>query len=144
MWLGRQRPPGSFVTCYFGLLDRAGGRLSSCDAGHNPPLLVRADGTLIRLDVGGPIFARIVAGQPYQEATVAIGAGDRLVLFTDGVAEAMDPAGEMFEEERLEEIVLSQRAASAADLKRAITGAVLEHAGGELQDDLTLVIAAIR
>ena len=98
---------------------------------------------MIRLDVGGPILARIAADMPYQEASVAIGPGDRLVLYTDGVTEAMRSDGEMFEEDRLIEQVLANRSATAAELEAAIVATVLEFAEGALQDDLTLVVASI-
>ncbi len=134
---------GTFVTFFLCIIDRSAGRLTYTNAGHNPPLLVRADGTLVKLDVGGPILARIAAEMPYQEASVAVAPGDRIVLYTDGVTEAMDADEEMFEEQRLETLVLEHRGESASDLERAITDAVLEHAGGVLQDDLTLVVAAV-
>jgi serine phosphatase RsbU (regulator of sigma subunit) len=134
---------GTFVTFFFCIVDREHNRLSYCNAGHNPPLLLRSDGTLIRLDIGGPIFARIAADRPYHEATVALGDGDRLVLYTDGVTEATDPEGEMFEEDRLEKLLFGHGATSAGELENSITDAVLDHARGTLQDDLTLVVAAV-
>lgn len=133
---------GTFVTFFYGVLDRGAGRVTYCNAGHNPPLLVRSDGTIVRLDVGGPIFARIASDRPYQEASVMVGPGDRIVLFTDGVTEAMDAAGEMFDERRLEDLLLRTRAAGADEIEQAVTAAVLEHARDGLQDDLTLVVAA--
>jgi sigma-B regulation protein RsbU (phosphoserine phosphatase) len=134
---------GTFVTFFLCIVDRGAGRLTYCNAGHNPPLLVRADGTLVALDVGGPILARIAAEIPYQEASVNIAPGDRLVLYTDGVTEAMDADEEMFEEERLQALVLEHRRDSAPELERVIADTVLAHADGVLQDDLTLVVAAV-
>jgi sigma-B regulation protein RsbU (phosphoserine phosphatase) len=134
---------GTFVTFFYGVLDRGAGRFSYCNAGHNPPLLVREDGTIIHLDVGGPIFARITSDRPFQEASVIVGPGDRIVLYTDGVTEALDAAGEMFGEQRLEDALLRCRSDSANEIERNITAAVLEHAHDGLQDDLTLVVAAI-
>jgi sigma-B regulation protein RsbU (phosphoserine phosphatase) len=134
---------GTFVTFFLCLIDREAGRLTYTNAGHNPPLLVRADGTLVELVVGGPILARIAAGMPYEEASVAIAPGDRLVLYTDGVTEAMDADEEMFEEERLQALVLEHRRDSAAKLEQVIADTVLAHADGMLQDDLTLLVAAV-
>jgi sigma-B regulation protein RsbU (phosphoserine phosphatase) len=134
---------GTFVTFFYCLVDRDTNRLSYCNAGHNPPFLVRADGTVVRLDVGGPIIARIAAERPYQEAAVAIGPGDRILLFTDGVTEAMNVDGDMFEDDRLEALLLAHRSASPQDLEQIVTNAVLEHARGTLQDDLTLIVAAV-
>jgi sigma-B regulation protein RsbU (phosphoserine phosphatase) len=134
---------GTFITFFVCVIDRARGRLAYTNAGHNPPVLVRSDGTLVRLDVGGPILARIAADMPYQEASVSVGPGDRLVLFTDGVTEAMDAQEEMFEDDRLEAVVLEHRVMTARELERTITESVLAHADGQLQDDLTLLVAAI-
>jgi serine phosphatase RsbU (regulator of sigma subunit) len=134
---------GTFVTFFYCVVERRAGRLSYSNAGHNPPLLLRSDGTMERLDTGGPIFARIAADRPYHEATVTVAAGDRLVLYTDGVTEATDADGEMFGESRLERILFENRALTAADLENGITAAVLAHTGGTLQDDLTMVVAAI-
>jgi sigma-B regulation protein RsbU (phosphoserine phosphatase) len=93
--------------------------------------------------VGGPIIARIAAERPYQEAAVAIGPGDRILLFTDGVTEATNANGDMFEDDRLEALLLAHRSASPHDLEQIVTNAVLEHARGSLQDDLTLIVAAV-
>jgi serine phosphatase RsbU (regulator of sigma subunit) len=134
---------GTFVTFFFCIVDRRAGRLSYTNAGHNRPILARADGTVIRLDVGGPILARVTADLPYHEATVRIAPGDRLVLFTDGVTEAMDADEEMFEEDRLETLVHDHRGLSAEALEGRITSAVTAHADGILQDDLTLLVAAV-
>jgi sigma-B regulation protein RsbU (phosphoserine phosphatase) len=134
---------GTFVTFFFCVIDRDANRLSYTNAGHNPPMLVRADGTLVKLDIGGPILARIAAETPYQEAAIAVDAGDRLVLYTDGVTEAMDADEEMFEEERLEELILQHRHRPVRELEQVIADTVLGHARGRLQDDLTLVVASI-
>jgi sigma-B regulation protein RsbU (phosphoserine phosphatase) len=134
---------GTFVTFFFCIVDRKVGHLSYCNAGHNPPIMRRSDGTLVRLDIGGPIFARIASDHPYHEATVSLGTGDTMVLYTDGVTEAADAAGDMFEDPRLEKIILDHGDAPALDLETSITQAVLTHTGGSLQDDLTLVVAKI-
>jgi sigma-B regulation protein RsbU (phosphoserine phosphatase) len=135
---------GKFVTFFFGVVDSAGGSLRYSNAGHNPPILVRADGAIVRLDAGGPAIARLLAGLPYDEAEVPLYGGDRVVLFTDGVTEAMSAGGEMYGDDRLEELVRTSRALNAAELERRIRESVLEFSGGELEDDLTIVVAAVR
>jgi sigma-B regulation protein RsbU (phosphoserine phosphatase) len=134
---------GKFVTFFYGVLDTNSGIIRYANAGHNPPILIRGDDTLVRLEVGGPAIARLLAELPYQGAELPIRSGDRIVLYTDGVTEAMSPAGELFGERRLEELVRRQRASSADELETALRQAVLDFADGELQDDLTLVVAAI-
>ncbi|MEX1312529.1 MAG: SpoIIE family protein phosphatase [Candidatus Sulfomarinibacteraceae bacterium] len=134
---------GRFVTFFFAVLDRGTSMLRFANCGHNQPVLVRGDGTVLRLDRGGPAFARLMRDLPYEAGAAPLEPGDRLVLFTDGVSEAMDGAGKQFGEDRIVELVTRHRAAAAGELEAVITRAVLDHAGGELQDDLTLVVVAV-
>ena len=78
-----------------------------------------------------------------KEASINLEAGDRLVLYTDGVTEAEDSEGEMFGDWRLEKLLLENNRAPAAELESTIAETVLTHAQGKLQDDLTLVVVAI-
>jgi hypothetical protein len=134
---------GRFVTFFYATLDTAAMRLRWCNAGHNAPVLARADGTMVRLAEGGPAISRLFR-TPYEEREVAVGPGDRLVLFTDGVSEATDAAGEMFGETRIEELVSSsRRSLSAAELQQEIVDAAFSFSGGELEDDVTLVVARV-
>ena len=133
---------GRFVTFFYATLDTAAMRLRWCNAGHNAPILARADGTLVRLADGGPAISRLFR-TPYDEREVAVGPGDRLVLFTDGVSEATDAAGEMYGETRIEELVTSSRSGSAAELQQEIVDAAFAFSGGELEDDVTLVVARV-
>ena len=88
-----------FTACY-GVFDAARGRFRYSAAGHPPPLLVRADGAVDRLEAGGTIIGlgHLV---PYEEAAVALLAGDRVFFYTDGLTELVNGAGEMYGEERL-------------------------------------------
>jgi len=131
---------GRFVTFFYAMVDTAARRLHYCNAGHNAPILARADGTLLRLAEGGPAISRLFRDDAYEEREIALLPGDRLVLFTDGVSEATDAAGELFGEERIEELVSDSRDLSAHELQRTIVDAAMSFAGGELEDDLTLVI----
>jgi serine phosphatase RsbU (regulator of sigma subunit) len=134
---------GRFVTFFYATIDTAAMRLRWCNAGHNAPVLVRADGSIERLSDGGPAFSRLFRDDPYTEREVAIGAGDRLVLFTDGVSEASGGDGEMFGEPRIEQLVATHRNLGALELQQTIAGAATAFSGGELDDDLTLVVAAL-
>jgi len=134
---------GRFVTFFYATIDTAAMRLRWCNAGHNAPILARADGSVVRLAEGGPAFSRLFREDAYTEKEIAIAPGDRLVLFTDGVSEASGGDGEMFGETRLELLVAEKRALSATELQQSIAGAATAFSGGELDDDLTLVVAAV-
>lgn len=134
---------GRFVTFFYATVDTASMRLRWCNAGHNAPILARADGTVIRLEKGGPAFTRLFRDSAYEECEVELIPGDRLVLFTDGVSEAMDTGGELFGEERIQELVADSRELSAHELQQTIVDAASSFSGGELEDDLTLVVVQV-
>lgn len=134
---------GRFVTFFYATLDTATMRLRWCNAGHNAPVLARADGTVLRLEEGGPAFTRLFSTSAYEEREIEILPGDRLVLFTDGVSEAADATGELFGEERIAELVADSRDLAAHELQRTIVDAASSFSGGELEDDLTLVVVRV-
>ena len=132
---------GRFVTLFFAMVDRESGTLSYSNAGHNAPMLVRPDGTVLRLREGGPILGEF-PDAPYEQATVPFGAGDRLLIFTDGVSEAHGPGDQEFGEPRLEGLVRDSRGVSAPELRRRILSAVHDFRDRPLEDDATLLIVA--
>lgn len=132
---------GRFVTFFFAVLDREEGTLCYCNAGHNAPVLARADGTTVRLREGGPILGEF-PDVPYEQATVTFGAGDRLLIFTDGVSEAHGPGDVEFGEPRLEKLMRESRGQSAAEIRRRILSSVHEFRDRPLEDDATMVIVA--
>ncbi len=134
---------GRFVTLCAVVVDRAAFEVRWCNAGHVPPVLVRADGRVERLETGGPAVARVFRELGYVAGAVPVAEHDRLLLCTDGVTEALDPSGEPFGDHRLEEAVRTGRTLPAQGLLDHVERAVLEHAGSRLDDDLTLVAAAI-
>ncbi|HVG22737.1 MAG TPA: SpoIIE family protein phosphatase [Thermoanaerobaculia bacterium] len=134
---------GRFVTFFYATVDTAAMKLRWCNAGHNAPILARADGTIVRLEEGGPAFSRLFRDAKYEERELDVAPGDRLVLFTDGVSEAADGAGEQFGESRIEELVTDCRDLSAAELQRTIVDAASGFSGGELEDDVTLVLVRL-
>ncbi len=133
---------GRFVTFFYATVDTAAMRLRWCNAGHNAPILARADGSVVRLAEGGPAFNRLFRGA-YEEREVGLMPGDRIVLFTDGVSEAADSAGELFGESRIEELVTDCRELGATELQQTIVEAASAYSGGELEDDVTLVVVRI-
>ncbi|HEX7833822.1 MAG TPA: PP2C family protein-serine/threonine phosphatase, partial [Thermoanaerobaculia bacterium] len=135
---------GRFVTFFYATLDTSAMRLRWCNAGHNAPILARADGSLLRLEDGGPAFTRLFRDTPYAETEIALLPGDRLVMFTDGVSEATDASSEeIFGEQRIEELVSDSRGLTATELQQTITDAAISFCGGEPEDDLTLVVATV-
>jgi sigma-B regulation protein RsbU (phosphoserine phosphatase) len=120
-------------------------RLSYTNAGHNPPLLLRADGDLVRLERGG-VMLGVMEGMPYDEDTLALAPGDRLLIYTDGITERTNPAGEEFGEERLEGLLraLPRGASARASTERVLAVLTEFAAGGEPADDQTLLILCVR
>ncbi len=131
---------GRFITFFYATIDTAAMRLRWCNAGHNAPILARADGTVMHLSDGGPAFSRLFRGTPYEERETPFLAGDRIVLFTDGVSEATDRRGELFGEPRIEAIAASHRDLTSCELQATIVDAAMTFSEGELEDDVTLVV----
>jgi sigma-B regulation protein RsbU (phosphoserine phosphatase) len=132
---------GRFISFFYCVLDATAGVLAYTNAGHYLPMLVRGDGTVERLGIGGPVLG-VLPEAEYEQGSVGIGAGDRLVLYTDGLTEARDAADEEFGEERLLAAAVTHRACSAPSLQARLTGAVAAFTGGRLQDDATLMVLA--
>ncbi len=130
-----------FITFFWGILDSETSTLTYVNAGHNPPYILRTDGTFERLDKGGIIFGVVKAMIPYEQGTAKIGAEELLVLFTDGVSEAMSKEGEEFGEPALEMVLRTHSDSSAEEVLNAIVHAVQEHSSGTHQyDDITMVV----
>jgi sigma-B regulation protein RsbU (phosphoserine phosphatase) len=144
--LVRSTDPHMFATFFYGLLDISSATFTCTNAGHNPPLLLRADGSLDELSTGGLLLG-MLGEQIYQQDTVQLAPGEVVVLYTDGITEAVGPSAEeddheaMFGEEALHEVIRSHRHLPAAGIKDAILAAVTAHTSGVVQsDDITLVV----
>lgn len=132
---------GRFISFFYCVLDATAGVLTYTNAGHYLPMLVRADGAVERLGIGGPVLG-VLAEAEYEQAQVLLAHGDRIVLFTDGLTEARDARDEEFGERRLLEAAVAHRACSAPALQARLTAEVAAFTGGLLQDDATLMILA--
>ena len=131
-----------FVTTFYGVLDPGRGTLTYCNAGHNPPYLVRgtADGPPQRLNKTGMALGAM-PGMDWEQQTVEFAPGDALALYTDGVTEAQDPQGDFFGQERLTRLIQEQAGRSAEEIQRAILETVHSFVGGAPRsDDITLLI----
>ncbi|MGI8919592.1 MAG: PP2C family protein-serine/threonine phosphatase [Pyrinomonadaceae bacterium] len=133
--------PNRFISCFYALFDSQTQTLAYTNAGHYAPMLIR-DGNCVRLGDGGPVLG-VFPEQTYTTQTVPLCAGDCLVLFTDGVTEAMNADDEQFGEERLQELLLTFAHLSAAELREKIIGAVTEFGNGSFYDDVTLLVLKI-
>ncbi len=131
---------GKYVTFFMARLDTAKGVLSYVNAGHNPPLLVRASGEVRELEEGGMVLG-MFESVPYDDGAVEMKAGDALVIFSDGVTETFNRQGEEFGAERLVEVVRRGRGLDAPSLEAEILRALDAFAAGSrATDDRTLIV----
>jgi serine phosphatase RsbU (regulator of sigma subunit) len=142
-----QVEPGRFVTFFYGVIDRKQMRLDYACAGHNPSLLVKADGATEWLSEAG-VPLGVLPENIYVAAEASLDLGDVLVLYSDGVTEAERPSDaeepEFFDDHRLESVVRDARRKSASEIVQAVVDAVHEFTvGADLSDDLTLVVVKI-
>jgi sigma-B regulation protein RsbU (phosphoserine phosphatase) len=139
-YLAENIPSNRFVTLFYAELDPQTGALSFINAGHNPPLIVHAAGTIENLASGGlPLGIRPNAD--YREGRTQLQPSDVLVIYSDGVSEAVSPQGEEFGTERLYQVVSRNLDASAAGIRDRIEAALTKWAQGTpAADDITLVI----
>jgi serine phosphatase RsbU (regulator of sigma subunit) len=132
-----------FVTFFYGAFDPAVRRLSYSNAGHNPPLVVRADGRIEELGTGGLLLGVFPLAE-YDEGTVDLEPGDVCVLFTDGVTEAESKMHELYSDERLQALLRSVRGESATAIARAIADDVARFSHGLHQsDDVTVIVVKV-
>jgi sigma-B regulation protein RsbU (phosphoserine phosphatase) len=130
-----------FITFFWGMYDPVQRRLTTVNAGHNYPFLLRADQRMERLEKGGMILGVLPSILPYEQEEVTLDPGDVLLLFTDGVSEALSRTGEEYGEQRLEALLRTHRRARAAELVEAVHRDVLEFARGAPQsDDITMMV----
>ena len=131
---------GTFVTAFYGVLDTKARVLTYSNAGHNPPILVRAEGKMELLSEGGTVLGAL-PGVTFKERRLYFESGDLLVLYTDGVTDATNPEGDQFGQERLEQLVKSAAGSDATGVMQKIIDGVTAFRGeARLNDDLTLVV----
>jgi sigma-B regulation protein RsbU (phosphoserine phosphatase) len=134
-------PSNRFITFFFSVFDAATGDLAYANAGHNPPILVRASGEAEMLEGGGPVLG-ILPIASYSEMHAHLDRGDMIVLYSDGVTEANNAAYDQFDEERFIEVLKARRTEPASQIVQAVMQAVTEFAAGAPQaDDITLLVA---
>jgi len=131
-----------FVTLMYGTL-APDGRLTYCNAGHNPPLVLSRSGSKLsmrRLEVGGPIVG-LFEGATFEEETVALARHDWLIVFSDGVSEAMSASGDEYGENRIVECVEKSLTLEPRQLLELLFADVRKFARGAAQsDDITAMV----
>jgi serine phosphatase RsbU (regulator of sigma subunit) len=134
-------PVNRFVTLFACIIDAAAGEIRYCNAGHNPPLLVREGNRVERLESCGTVLG-ILPELGYEERRCRFEPGDVLALFSDGITEATSPKDEEFGEGRLAELLVGRRGQAASTVLDAATEAVSAWTEGAAPtDDITLVVA---
>lgn len=131
---------GGYATLFFGDYQDSTRRLGFANCGHNPPFLVRSNGTVERLAATATVLGLFEKWES-SLCEVQIASGDVLVIYTDGITEAENVAGEQFGEDRLLETIRAHLGAPVPSILDAILTAALEFSEGEMRDDLTLVVA---
>ncbi len=131
---------GKFVTFLYGILDGDTRTFRYCNAGHLYPILVSAGSTRM-LEQGGAVLG-VFPGWKYENSTIEFGAGDRLLLFTDGITEATDAAGQEFEEGSIATFAKANAGLSASELNTRLLAQVTAFCDAQFRDDATLLVIA--
>ena len=135
---------GRFITFFWGYINTKKNTLTYVNAGHNPPYIIRGD-KIIKLTQGGIIFGVMKTPVPYIFEEVELMKDDVLILYTDGVSEAMNLEFEEYSEERLEKVAKSLTNKSANEILNGIKEDVQIFTQGNLQsDDITMIVIKVR
>ena len=131
-----------FITFFYAHLDGPARLLHYANAGHNPPILLHADGSHERLQAGGGVLG-VFPRHKFASGAAQLAPGDRLILYTDGVTEACDAGDEEFGEVRLLRLLQEHRTAAACALQAKILAVAGEFSRGHWHDDATLLVLAV-
>jgi phosphoserine phosphatase RsbU/P len=132
--------PTKFATLFFGIIETKNHNLTYCNAGHDYPFLITEDKRIIRLNTGGMLLG-CLPEFPYQEEIIKVNKGSTLVLYSDGITEAMNEADEEFGEIRFQRILLDNLGNTSEKIIENILTAVRKHSGKRAQsDDITLMV----
>jgi serine phosphatase RsbU (regulator of sigma subunit) len=136
-------PRNRFISFFMCILDAATGELTYANAGHNPPVIVRTDGTHELLEGGGPVLG-ILPSIEFQQYKVQMNKGDIFAIYSDGVTEAATPADEEFEIENLAKTLAANSNQSASTMIEEVNKALTAWtAGAPPADDITLIVARL-
>ena len=131
-----------YATLFYGIFDGTARTLRYVNAGHNPPLVIRQDRSMIRLQTGG-VPVGIFPSWTYEEGLVQLRPGDLIIAYTDGVTEAVNPAGEEWGVEGLRKAADESDARCPNDIACAIFTSMDEFSRGRQTDDATVIVARV-
>ena len=138
--LAPENDAGMFVTVFYGIFDNSTGEIEYSNGGHNPPLIVHADGSSDYLEMPPGIALGVFPEMVFESRKAQLRRGDTAVFYTDGVTEAMNVEGELFGEDRLQKVAADFVGEGKTDFSRAVVEAVRDFAGeAEQSDDITCV-----
>ena len=133
-------PSNRLITLFYSEIDPATGAITYVNAGHNPPFVVRHDGSLEMLSATGTVLG-VVEAPDYSTGSIELAAGDRLFLYTDGLTEAFDPRDDQYGEVRLQAFLRANRDRPPRELLDALNADVLAFCGSNLpHDDMTSML----
>jgi len=132
-----------YLSMFLAVIEENGRKVRYVNAGHVPPVVIRADGTREWLDVGGMIVG-LMPDIEFESGVIEMGPGDLLVACTDGITEAMTAEGDEYGRPRLAETVTRERAQGPEEIMRIVLGEVEKHArGGLYEDDRILLVMKV-
>lgn len=138
--LAQESANSMFVTAFYGIYNLTTGQVTYTNAGHNPPYLMKADGTILQLPFSSDLVVGAIDDFKYSEETLQLEHGDTLLLYTDGVTEAINSGDEEFGEQRLQAVLAQLTSNSSQDIIERIKACVSDFAGeAEQSDDITLL-----
>lgn len=140
--LCRNMAAGRFATFCYARIERAARRIVYSNAGHNPPLLLRANGAVELLGDGGMVLG-VFPDTQYDQSELSLNGGDRLLFYTDGITEARNPDGDEYGEDRLAAAAGAVRTESAETVKEAVLADVNAFTDGKFEDDATLIVVGV-
>ncbi len=142
--ISKNTTDGRFITFFWGTLNNLDKTFEYVNAGHNPPLLIR-DGKIIKLEIGGMILGVMKTIMQYRSEKIQLMKDDVIVMFTDGISEAMNRKGEEFSDEALEKLSLELVGDTSENIMKKIQSEVQKFTDGANQsDDITLVVIKVK
>ena len=137
----KSSPPDKYITFLIAVLNTKSGNLEIVNAGHNPALLLRKDGALEQIEAGGIGLGMLDMGIPYTSQSLTINSGDQLLLYTDGIPEAMNSSEEEYTDQRMIQFFTGNSDRSVGDFIKLIVEDVKKHVGtAEQSDDITAML----
>ncbi len=136
-------PSDRYATLFYGVFDAATRTLRYVNAGHNPPIVIRGDGSIMWLEAGGPPVG-VFADSSYEEGVMQLETGDLLVAYTDGVTEAANPAGQEWGVAGLRKVAIESCARRADEIVESVFASLDEYSLGRQRDDATVAVVRVQ